>query len=177
MMKAILCADRAWGIGRDNKLLFSIPADIKFFRQTTQGGVVVMGKNTLLSFPGAKPLKNRVNIVLSATLEREDCTVVRSLDELKGELAKYPDLPVWVIGGGKVYRLLLPYCTEVLVTRVDALGGADTFFPDLDKDENFALAVQGAPLEDNGYTVRFDVYRNLQVKALWHHVRRRVRLH
>ncbi len=166
MMKAILCADREWGIGKDNKLLFSLPTDMKFFRQTTQGGVVVMGKNTLLSFPNAKPLKNRVNIVLSASLERADCTVVRSLDELKGALAKYPALPVWVIGGGKVYRLLLPYCAEVLVTRVDAVGGADTFFPDLDNDENFVLKTHGETQRENGLSFRFDTYCNQRLQTL-----------
>lgn len=165
-MKAILCADREWGIGKNNGLLFSLPTDMKFFRQTTKGGVVVMGRNTLLSFPNGAPLKNRVNIVLSTSLERTDCTVVRSLDELKRELAKYPDLPVWVIGGGAVYRLLLPYCSEVLVTRVDAAGGADTFFPDLDGDENFVPETKGEAVEENGYTFRFDTYRNLHPQQL-----------
>ncbi len=165
-MKAILCADQAWGIGRDNKLLFSLPTDMQFFRRTTKGGVVVMGKKTLCSFPGGMPLKNRINIVLSSSLERTDCTVVRSLDELKKALQKYPDLPVWVLGGGAIYRLLLPYCEEILVTRVEADGGADTFFPDLDRDGRFLLETKGAPQEENGYTFRFDVYRNLQCKTL-----------
>ncbi|MBP5242949.1 MAG: dihydrofolate reductase [Clostridia bacterium] len=164
-MNAILHADKNWGIGKDNGLMFSIPADMKFFRNTTKGGVVVMGSKTLLSFPGGNPLKNRVNIVLSSTLQRSDCTVVRNLDELKEELKKYPDLPVWVIGGGSVYKLLLPYCQKVLVTRVDAIGDADTFFPDLDKDENFLLQ-RGEELTDNGYTLHFDTYLNRNVKAL-----------
>lgn len=165
-MKAILCADSEWGIGKNNGLLFSLPTDMKFFRQTTKGGVVIMGKNTLLSFPNGAPLKNRVNIVLSTSLDRTDCTVVRSLEELKKELVKYSDLPVWVIGGGAVYRLLLPYCSEVLVTRVAANGGADTFFPDLDRAEGFVLAAKGADMAENGYVFRFDTYRNLRCREL-----------
>ena len=100
MIQAILHADKNWGIGKNNGLMFSLPKDMKFFRQTTQGGVVIMGDKTLFSLPGGKPLKNRINIVLSFDMEkREDCTVVRSLDELGQELKKYPDTPIWVIGG------------------------------------------------------------------------------
>lgn len=165
-MQAILHADMVWGIGKKNGLMFSLPADMKFFRNTTKGGVVVMGKRTLLSFPEGKPLKNRVNIVISSSLNREDCVVVRNLDELREELKKYPDLPVWVIGGGEIYKLLLPYCEKVLVTRVEAVGGADTFFPDLDKDENFVRSKRGEDIDDNGTTVHFDEYNNLNVKKL-----------
>ncbi len=90
-MRAILHADNEWGIGKSNSLMFSIPADMKFFRETTTGHVVVMGSNTLKSFPGGKPLKNRVNIVLYPGGEkRDDCIIVGSLDELFGEIAKYP---------------------------------------------------------------------------------------
>lgn len=165
-MNAILHADKEWGIGKNNALMFSIPTDMKFFRKTTLGGVVVMGGNTLASFPNGAPLKNRVNIVLSSRLERDDCTVVRNLSELKCELQKYPDLPVWVIGGGAVYKLLLPYCEKVLVTRVNAVGHADVFFPNLDEDKNFSLTARGENIEDNGYTIHFDEYTNLAVKEL-----------
>lgn len=164
-MKAILHADKEWGIGKDNRLMFSLPADMKFFRKTTTGGVVVMGKNTLLSFPNGEPLKNRVNIVLSSTLSRDDCTVVKDLAALREELKKYPDRAVWVIGGSAVYKTLLPYCESVLVTRVDAVGGADTFFPNLDKDGGFVLK-RGESVTDNGYTIRFDEYVQKNVKQL-----------
>ena len=75
-MKAIVCVDREWGIGKNNDMLFHLPADLKFFREKTSGKVIVMGGNTLLSFPGSKPLKNRTNIVLTDVFERDDCTVV-----------------------------------------------------------------------------------------------------
>jgi dihydrofolate reductase len=164
-MKAILHADREWGIGKGNSLMFSIPADMKFFRETTTGNVVVMGANTLKSFPNGKPLKNRTNIVLSKTMEkRDDCIVVRNLDELFEVLKGYDTGSVYVIGGAAVYNQLLPYCSEVLVTKVDAVGGADTFFENLDESENFVVSNQTDPIETNGYTIRFVTYKNLSVK-------------
>lgn len=166
-MKAILHADREWGIGKKNSLMFSIPADMKFFRETTTGNVVVMGANTLKSFPGGKPLKNRVNIVLNPNgEERDDCVIVKNLEELFAEVKKYPRDSVYVIGGAMTYKTLLPYCTEVLVTKVDAAGGADAFFENLDKNPNFTLDSESEPIETNGYTIRFTTYRNLNVKKL-----------
>jgi dihydrofolate reductase len=161
-MKAILHADREWGIGKNNSLMFSIPADMKFFRETTTGNVVVMGANTLKSFPNAKPLKNRVNIVLSRSMEkRDDCIVVRGLEELFSVLKEYSEKQVYVIGGACIYKLLLPYCDEVIVTKVDAVGGADTFFENLDNNKNFVVSNETAPIETNGYTIKFVTYKNL----------------
>lgn len=163
-MRAIFHADREWGIGCENRLMFSIPKDMKFFRETTKGKVVVMGLNTLLSFPDGKPLKNRVNIVLCPDDVNEDVIIVHSPKELFREVKKYPADDVFVIGGASVYRLLIPYCTEVLVTAVDAVGGADTFVPNLDRDENFRLVSESEPQEDNGYRFTFRTYRNLAPK-------------
>ena len=89
-MRAIFHADREWGIGRGNALMFSIPQDMKFFRETTKGKVVVMGLNTLLSFPNGKPLKNRVNIVLCPDDVNEDVITVHTPAELFAEVKKYP---------------------------------------------------------------------------------------
>ena len=165
-MRAIFHADREWGIGKSNDLMFSLPKDMKFFRETTKGKVVVMGLNTLKSFPNGKPLKNRINIVLSFHDVDEDVVTVHSLDELFEELKKYPADDVFVIGGASVYRTLIPYCTEVLVTKVDASGVADVFVPDLDEDENCCLSYESKAEEDNGYTIRFCTYRNLFPKEV-----------
>ncbi|MDE7438955.1 MAG: dihydrofolate reductase [Clostridia bacterium] len=164
-MKAILHADKEWGIGKHNSLMFKIPADMKFFKETTTGNVVVMGSNTLKSLPNGAPLKDRVNIVLYPDGEkREDCTVVSSLEELFGEIKKYDGEKVYVIGGSMMYKTLLPYCSEVLVTKVDAVGGADVFFENLDKNENFKLIYESEPLETNGLQIRFTTYKNSAVK-------------
>ncbi len=164
-MKAILHADREWGIGKNNGLMFRIPADMQFFKQTTTGNVVVMGSNTLKSFPGGKPLKDRINIVLNPSGgERDDCIIVRSIDELFKEIKKYPPEKVFVIGGAMTYKTLLPYCDEVLVTKVEASGGADTFFENLDKNPDFTMVYQSDPQETNGYTIKFTTYKNNNVK-------------
>lgn len=162
-MKAIFHADKRWGIGKENDLMFSIPKDMKFFRETTVGKVVVMGLNTLRSFPNGQPLKNRTNIVLSPDDVEGDLITVHNLDELFEELKKYPPDDVFVIGGASVYRALIPFCSQVLVTKVDADGGADTFVPDLDASPDFELVFASEPVEDNGYTLRFCTYQNKRI--------------
>ncbi len=165
-MRAILHADKNWGIGKNNGLMFKIPADMKFFKETTTGNVVVMGSNTLKSFPNGKPLKDRLNIVLYPDGEdRDDCKIVRSLDELFAEIKKFPPEKVFVIGGQMMYKTLLNYCTEVLVTKVEAEGDSDAFFENLDKNPDFELVSVSEPVETNGYIIRFTMYKNLNVKA------------
>lgn len=166
MITAIVHVDKEWGIGKGNDMMFSIPKDMKFFRETTMGHTVVMGGNTLRSFPGQKPLKNRVNIVLSRGQVRDDCVIVRSYEELKKELKARENEEIFIIGGGEIYKALLPYCHFALVTKVDAVGGAEVFFPNLDKTENFVCVDEGEPLEDNGYTIRFTTYKNMSVLPL-----------
>lgn len=164
-MKAILHADKEWGIGKKNGLMFRIPADMNFFRETTTGHVVVMGSNTLKSFPGGNPLKNRTNIVLYPEGEkRDDCIIVNSLEELFAEIKKYPPDEVFVIGGAMMYKTLLPYCEEVLVTKVDAVGGADAYFENLDSNPSFTLVNCSEDVETNGYTLNFCTYKNNDVK-------------
>lgn len=163
-MRAIFHADNKWGIGKQNNLMFSLPKDMQFFRETTRGKIVVMGRNTLLSLPGGKPLKNRINIVLSPEKNEGDAITVHNLDELFAEIKKYPSEDVFVIGGASVYRALIPYCTEVLVTKVDADGGAEVFVPNLDTDKNFELVYKSGPVDDNGNTIRFCTYKNNAVK-------------
>ena len=165
-MKAILHVDKEWGIGKSNALMFRIPEDMKFFKQTTVGNVVVLGANTLKSFPNVKPLKDRVNIVFYPQGEkRDDCTVVGSLEELFCEIKKYDTDNVFVIGGAMTYKTLLPYCDEVLVTKVDAVGGADTFFENLDNNSDFKLIYERPYVETNGYKIKFTTYKNTAVKA------------
>ncbi len=164
-MRAIVVVDKHWGIGKNNDLLFRLPADMKHFREETEGKVVVMGSNTLLSFPGGKPLKNRTNIVLWPGGEgREGCTVVQSLGELFAEIDKYPAEQVFVVGGAMLYRTLLPYCEGAIVTKADADGGAQVFFEDLDALAGWACFSESEPVETNGIRIRFCEYRNADVK-------------
>lgn len=144
-MKAILSADKNWGIGCNNKLLVSIPSDMKFFRQTTTGKVVVMGRKTLESFPNGLPLKNRTNIVLTGNREYQakGAVIVHTEEELMKELEKYNTDDVYVIGGESIYRMMLPYCDTVYVTKIDRAFQADTFFPNLDEMDDWELAEEG----------------------------------
>ncbi len=166
MIRAIVHVDAEWGIGKGNDMMFSLPKDMKFFRETTTGHTVVMGGNTLRSFPNQKPLKNRVNIVLSRGQVCDECVFVRSYEELKTALKARENEDIYIIGGGEVYRELLPYCHEALVTKVDAVGGAETFFPNLDERPDFVCVDEGEPVEDNGYTIRFTRYQNQKVRNL-----------
>ena len=166
MIYAIVHADKEWGIGKGNDMMFSLPKDMKFFRETTMGHTVVMGGNTLRSFPGQNPLKNRVNIVLSRGQVRDDCVIVRSYEELKEALKARQDEEIYIIGGGEVYKELLPYCHGALVTKVDAVGGAEVFFPNLDENPDFVCVDEGEPIEDNGYIIRFTKYENKRVQNL-----------
>ena len=167
MIRAIVAVDKKWGIGKKNDLLFSLPLDMKFFRQTTLDKTVCMGYNTLLSFPNSKPLKNRVNIVLAPDgVERDDCIIVHTLEQLSSELAKYNSEDVFVIGGAMFYKTMLPYCSEVLVTKVDADGGAEVFYENLDNLANWSCVYVGEEIETNGYKIRFTTYKNADVKEL-----------
>ena len=140
-MKAILSADKNWGIGYQNRLLTRIPSDMKFFRETTTGRVVVMGRKTLESFPNGLPLKNRINIVITGNKDYKvkGAVVVHSIEEALREAGKYPSEDVYVIGGDSIYRQMLPYCTKAHVTKIDFAYQADTFFPDLDQMEEWKV--------------------------------------
>ena len=143
-MKIIVAADKNWAIGKNNKLMWSIPADMKFFRETTKGNVVIMGRKTLESFPQGQPLKNRVNIVIThdPSYKVKDAVVVHSIEEAVEESRKY-EREVFVIGGESIYRAMLPYCDTALVTKIDYAYEADTWFPNLDEDEEWEMTEEG----------------------------------
>ena len=140
-MKLIAAVDANWAIGRKNKLLVSIPADMKMFREKTTGHVVVMGRKTLETFPNGLPLKNRTNIVLTAnrSYKVKDAVIVHTKEELLEELKNYDTEDIFVIGGGSIYQMLLPYCDTAYITKIDHAYEADTYFPNLDKMEEWTM--------------------------------------
>ena len=140
-MNLIVAVDKNWAIGCNNQLLVSIPSDMKFFRETTTGKVVVMGRKTLESFPGGQPLKKRTNIVITSdpTYKVKDAVVVSGIEEAVEELKKYKEDDIYVIGGESIYRQMLPYCKTAYVTKIDHAYAADTFFPNLDEMEDWKL--------------------------------------
>ena len=161
-MKLIAAVDNDRNIGNKGGLLFSLPDDMKFFRETTSGKVVVMGRKTLESFPGSKPLKNRVNIVLSRSGHSVDgAEFVTSVDELLRKLKEYDTDDVYVIGGAEIYALLLPYCDTALITQVDTVAEeADAKFPILNSSE-WALAECSQAHENNGISFKFMTYKRI----------------
>ena len=144
-MILIACVDSKWGIGYKNELLVRIPSDQKFFRTTTTGNVCIMGRKTLESFPGQKPLKDRVNIVLTKSdmTSKGEEIIVNSIDECLEEIKKYPDKDIYVIGGQSIYEQFLPYCDKAYITKVDREFCADAFFPNLDSNDEWKISVEG----------------------------------
>ncbi len=140
-MKVIAAVDSNWAIGNKNRLLTSIPADMKFFRETTNGHVVVMGRKTLESFPNGLPLKNRTNIVLTGSqgYQVKDAVIVHTKEELLEELKKYDSEEIYIIGGESVYRMMLPYCDTAYITKIDHAYEADTYFPNLDAMDEWKM--------------------------------------
>ena len=142
-MQMIAAVDRNWGLGREGELLFSIPEDLARFKALTLGGTVIMGRRTLESLPGGKPLPGRVNVVLSrrADYAPQGMTVCKDLPELERLLPELPE-PVSVIGGGEIYDLLLDRCDVLHLTKIHAAREADAFFPDVDRLPQWKLAAR-----------------------------------
>ena len=143
-MIAIACVDKNNGIGKDGKLLISIPEDMKFFRETTKDSIVIMGRKTLFSFKDKAPLKNRINIVFTNNeclkdnyKDYDNIFFIKSEKELDELITKYKDKEVFVIGGAKIYNNLIDKCDKIYLTRVDKEFEADTFFPNF--SDNFKL--------------------------------------
>ena len=134
-MNIIVAVDKNWAIGNNNKLLVSIPSDMKFFRSTTTGKVVVMGRKTLESFPNGLPLKNRTTIVLTANPDYKvkDAIICHTIEELLETLKAYDSEDIYVIGGDSIYHQMLPYCDVAHVTKIDHAFEADAWFPNLDE--------------------------------------------
>ena len=150
-MKLIVAVDRDWGIGYKGDLLARIRADLMYFKELTENKIVILGSNTLATFPGGKALKNRTNIVLhpSSEYQPENTTVVHSIDELLEEVKKYDTDDVFVIGGASVYRQMLPYCNTAYVTKFDKSYDKDVYFPDLDSDSEWELVSVGEKQTSN----------------------------
>lgn len=165
-MNLIAAVDKNWAIGMNNELLVHIPDDLKRFRRMTVGKVVVMGRKTLESFPGGKPLKERVNIVLSkdVTYQPEGVIVTHSMEELSEELKKYKSEDIFVIGGESIYRQLLEQCDTAYITRIDYAYQADAWFPNLEEAKMWQVAEEGEEQTYFDLEYHFVTYRNLSVK-------------
>ena len=161
-MKLIVAVSENWGIGKDNDLLFSIPKDMKFFRETTMGKIVVLGRKNLETFPGYKPLPKRINIIVTRNPDYkcEGAVVVNSIEAVL-ELG-YPDEEIFVIGGEEIYRQMLKYCDECFVTKVKEYADADRFMVNLDDSDEWKLTEVSEEVEDNGHILEFCRYERVK---------------
>ena len=163
-MNLIAAVDKNWAIGKENKLLVSIPADMKFFRETTTGKVVVMGRKTLESFPNGLPLKNRVNVVLThdENYKVSDAIIVHSMDELHEELKKYNSEDIYIIGGETIYRQMLDECDVAHITKIDFAYDADAYFPNLDERSEWKVTADSE--EQTYFDLEYYFYKYERVK-------------
>ncbi len=161
-MNAIVAVDNHWGIGSKGSLLVRIPMDQKYFREMTMGKVVVLGRRTLATFPNGLPLPGRTNIILSRNpaLTVKGATVVHSETELTEVLNRYSSDDVFVIGGGDIYKMLLPYCDTAYVTRIDYRYAADTFFPNLEELTEWEMVEESEEYTYFNLEFTFRKYKN-----------------
>ena len=160
MIVGIVCVDEKWGIGKKNDLLFHLKKDMEFFRRETANSVVFCGYNTLLSFPGSKPLKGRSTICLCPKeIDRDDCYCVHDFNDavkLVKEIAKTRN--VYVIGGAMLYESMLPYYDDIYVNKVQADGFAEVFFPNLDENPDFKVVYADETIDDGDFKTQLVVY-------------------
>ena len=158
-MVAIVAVAENWGIGKDGDLLFSIHQDMRRFRTLTSYMTVIMGRKTLESLPGGKPLPKRRNIVLTSRTEPIDgVELAASIEDALALVQDDPADEIFVIGGGQIYTALLPHCEKVLLTKVFASPEADTFFPNLDSDPAWKISGESEILEEDGLRFQFIDY-------------------
>ena len=159
-MELIVAVYDDWGIGKDGTQPIALSADRKFFRETTRGAMVIVGRKTLADFPGGRPLPNRVNVVLTRQNAKIDDVVICHSPEEAVELAKTAERAM-VIGGGSIYKQLLPYCDTAYITKVHTAPESDTFFPNLDEDNAWKLCEVLQSGEENGIAFEMCLYKKI----------------
>jgi dihydrofolate reductase len=161
-MKAIAAVDINWGIGMNGGLLARLPSDMAYFREKTLGRTLIMGRRTLESLPGGKPLDGRATLLLSRDPGYSaPCEVFGSVEACLDRVKGLGDGEVFVAGGAEIYSLFLPWCDECLITKIDAVFPADRHFENLDENPAFRLAWEGEAVSENGLEYRFSSYRRL----------------
>ena len=153
-MKLIVAVDREWGIGYRGELLATVKEDLAHFRELTVGQTIVYGSSTLRTFPYGRPLKNRINLILSTnpTFKPEGAVVLHSVEELIAYEKAHPEEDIVVVGGASVYKQLMPYCETAYVTRFDASFEKDAYFPNLDENPSWQCISVSETHYSNGAT-------------------------
>mgnify|MGYP000997130980 CR=1 FL=1 len=161
-MNLIVAVDKNWAIGYHNQMLISIPEDMRFFRDETKGKAVIMGRKTFETFQDGKPLKNRLNIVITTRdTDIKDAIVVHSIDEALEAAKGYQSKDIYVIGGESIYKQMLDYCDVAHVTKIDYAYQADTHFPNLDEREDWKIAAESD--ERTYYDIEYNFFKYVRV--------------
>ena len=156
-MNLIVAVYEDWGIGREGTQPVALSADRKFFRETTKGAMVIAGRKTIGDFPGQKPLPGRVNVAVTrSNTEIPGFTVCHSVEEA-AQLASGVEKAM-VIGGGAIYRQMLPYCDRAIITKVHVTPESDTFFPNMDEHPQWELTEVLQSGEENGIAYEMCIY-------------------
>ena len=175
MILAIVAADKNYGIGKNNDLLFTIPEDLKRFSRITSGGYVVMGRKTYESLP-KHPLPKRINIVITrngtdriedADIKNPAFVTMETVKEWlhtvhkKNKAEKKESDKVSIIGGGQIYAELLPYCEELYITKIfKSFENVDTYFPNIDLIPQWDLTHADDIMEHDGVNFQYRRYKN-----------------
>ena len=157
-MELIVAVYDDWGIGKDGTQPVALSADRKFFRETTKGAMVIVGRKALADFPGGRPLPNRVNVVITRGNDPIEGVEICHSPAEAAELAKTAEKAM-VIGGGSIYAQMLPYCDTAYVTKVHATPESDTYLPNLDESTEWELAEVLLSGEENGIKYEMCLYR------------------
>lgn len=165
-MKCIAAVDANWSIGYQNQLLYHIPNDMEFFKKTTLGKTVIMGRNTYKSLKRPLP-ERKANIILTSHSIHTDTKNVKIYADLNELLTEYTnDSDAFVIGGESLYKQCLPYCDTAYITKIYEQKPADTHFPDLDKHPDWTCIEEGPLRNYNGTLYRFCTYQNQNTKTI-----------
>ncbi len=165
-MNFIVAVTTDYAIGKNNDLLFHLPTDLKYFKQTTLNKIVVMGDKTYYSLP-KRPLPNRINIVLSnnPNFKENGIIIVHNLEELFNELKKYNDKDIFVTGGASVYNLLMDYCSKAYITKIEKQVPADTYIKNIEEMPNWIEESSSENYTENELNFKFKIFKNTQVKS------------
>ncbi len=159
-MELIAAVYENWGIGRDNTQPVTLAADRKFFREMTRGKMVIVGRRTIADFPGGRPLPGRVNVALSRRETEIPGFTLAASPEAALALAQQAGGAV-VIGGGSVYRAMLPYCDTAYITKLHISPECDTFLPNLDADPSWRITETLKSGIENGIPYEMLMYRRI----------------
>ena len=159
-MKLILAVDKNWAIGRDNKMLYDLKKDLNHFKETTTGGLVIMGRKTFDSIGFALPKRENLVLTRDKNLRLDDALVFNDVENLLKYLDENKnDREVFVIGGNQIVDLLLPYCDVAILTKIDSKKDADTFLHNFDEDEDFEIFDESEDFFENDTKFNYVSYR------------------